>query len=309
MGAAAQRPHVERLIGDALATLDLFGAPGDDVQELLDGPFADPAARREFQNAALRRTARRLAGRSPYYRELFAAAGVKPEDLTVDGVTAVPVTRKQALVERHHDFLAAGVRPYLTSRTTGTAGKPAEVWISRYEAEVGPGIRASDCMQLNISFEGQPLTAAFSANFGSRSADIGLGDLLVFSLITTAAYKAYGRRGVAVMLPLIVVFGALVPGMAPLVMQNFVRAGTGIVVPVQSSSARPPSSPTCTSAAVARSAPPERGSPSRRPAPGRSAPVAGSARPPSPRADQRVPRSPRRRQPGPSGRAAGGSRS
>ena len=49
--------------------------------------------------------------------------------------------------------------------------------------------------QLADTFEGQPLTAAFSANFGSRSADIGLGDLLVFSLITTASYKAYGRQG------------------------------------------------------------------------------------------------------------------
>jgi hypothetical protein len=87
--------------------------------------------------------------------------------------------------------------------------------------------------QLADTFEGQPLTAAFSANFGSRSADIGLGDLLVFALVTTAAYKGYGRRGALVMLPLIAVFGAIVPGMAPLVMQNFVREGVGIVVPVQ----------------------------------------------------------------------------
>lgn len=87
--------------------------------------------------------------------------------------------------------------------------------------------------QLADTFEGQPLTAAFSANFGSRSADIGLGDLLVFALFSTAVYKAYGRRGLQVMLPLIAVFGALVPGMAPLVIQNFVREGTGIVVPVQ----------------------------------------------------------------------------
>ena len=35
------------------------------------------------------------------------------------------------------------------------------------------------------------------------------------------------------MLPLIAVFGALIPGMALLVMQNFVREGQGIVVPVQ----------------------------------------------------------------------------
>ena len=36
--------NIERLIDDALKTLKEFGAPGDDVQQLLDGPFADPDA-------------------------------------------------------------------------------------------------------------------------------------------------------------------------------------------------------------------------------------------------------------------------
>jgi len=154
--------NLERLIGDAIATLEVFGAPGDDVQELLDGPFADAKARREFQNTALRRTAGRLSKRSPYYRAAFAAAGVDPQKLTVDTVTAIPVTRKRTLVERRHDFLCEGSEPYLTSRTTGTTGAPAEIWISRYEAEAWPAIsalagvlrdeiRPSDCMQLNIS--------------------------------------------------------------------------------------------------------------------------------------------------------------
>jgi phenylacetate-CoA ligase len=180
--------NIERLINDALATLDEFGAPGDDVQELLDGPFADPKARREFQNAALRRTARRLARVSPYYQELFAAAGVKPDELGVETMHAVPVTRKRSLVERQRDFLAAGSRPFLTTRTTGTTGKPAEIWLSRYETEVWPAvgalsgllrgeIRPSDCMQINISSRA---TAAVHQNMevcrlvGARSRVLGV---------------------------------------------------------------------------------------------------------------------------------------
>ena len=57
--------NVERLVGDALATLAAFGSPGDDLQEMLDGPFSDPQARHASQEQALRRTARRLAQRSP----------------------------------------------------------------------------------------------------------------------------------------------------------------------------------------------------------------------------------------------------
>ena len=34
--------NVERLIDDALATLATFGSPGDDMQQLLDGPVRRP---------------------------------------------------------------------------------------------------------------------------------------------------------------------------------------------------------------------------------------------------------------------------
>ena len=180
--------NIERLIKDALATLEEFGTPGDDVQELLEGPFADPKARREFQNGALRRTVRRMARVSPYYRELFAEAGVDPDGVTVESIGAIPVTRKQALVERQQDFLAEGSRPYLSTRTTGTTGRPAEIWLSRYETDVWPAVsalagllrgelRPSDCMQINISSRA---TAAVHENtqvcrlVGARSRVLGL---------------------------------------------------------------------------------------------------------------------------------------
>ena len=48
-GEDVDYPHVAvtgaRLVADADATLREFGAPGDDVDQLLDGPFADPSMR------------------------------------------------------------------------------------------------------------------------------------------------------------------------------------------------------------------------------------------------------------------------
>ncbi len=154
--------NVERLIADGLKTLDEFGSPGDDVQQLLEGPFSDPAARREFQDRSLQLTARRLQRHSPYYRQIFQQHHVAADALTVDTITAIPVTRKQDLQDHQAAFISDDSHPYLTTRTTGTTGHPAEIWLSRYEIELWPAIAAlsgllrgeigpRDCMQINIS--------------------------------------------------------------------------------------------------------------------------------------------------------------
>ncbi|MEA2827269.1 MAG: hypothetical protein QOG43_1708 [Actinomycetota bacterium] len=180
--------NVERLIEDALETLAAFGAPGDDVQQLLDGPFADPEARLDFQTRALRRTAKRLARVSPFYGGMLTGSGIRPERLTPDDMPRLPTTLKRDLVNRQSDFLARDSRPYLSTRTTGTTGQPAEVWLSRYEIELWPAVAAlsgllrgeigpDDCMQVNISSRA---TAAVQQNLtvcrlvGARSRMLGV---------------------------------------------------------------------------------------------------------------------------------------
>ncbi|WP_330328808.1 AMP-binding protein [Streptomyces sp. NBC_00536] len=149
---------VERLVADALATLEEFGSLGDDVEELADGPFADPEERRELQNRALRRTARRLAKSSPFYRERLA--GVDLDGLTTETLARIPVTRKADLIARPADFLCSA--PYLSTQTTGTTGRPVQIWLSRYEMELWPALIAlslvlrgelgpGDRMQINLS--------------------------------------------------------------------------------------------------------------------------------------------------------------
>jgi phenylacetate-coenzyme A ligase PaaK-like adenylate-forming protein len=122
---------VEGLVRDALATWDEFGAPGDDVNELLDGPYADPDLAASLVTRAVRRTAHRLDAHSTFYRERFEKSDVDPRRLTVDSMRAVPVTTRADLIERAQDFQCG--RAYLSSQTTGTTGRPAQVWYSDYE--------------------------------------------------------------------------------------------------------------------------------------------------------------------------------
>ncbi len=154
--------NIARLVDDALATLAEFGEPGSDVQQLLDGPLTNPEARLEFANRGLRRTARRLDAQSPFYARRFAAAEVKADKLDVQALKLIPLTVKGDLIQRQADFRCADATPYLTTRTTGTTGRPAEIWLSRYEIELWSGlgslsavlrdeIRPTDIMQVNVS--------------------------------------------------------------------------------------------------------------------------------------------------------------
>jgi phenylacetate-CoA ligase len=151
---------IERLTGDVRATLSEFGTPGDDVGELLDGPFADPESRDHFQTQAVRRTVRRLVKRSAFYGKLLADLDVRR--LTLSQFRTFPPTTRADLVMRGPDFLCSGVTPYLSTRTTGTTGRPAEIWMSAYEAALWPALaalsgllrgelRPSDCLQISIS--------------------------------------------------------------------------------------------------------------------------------------------------------------
>ena len=154
--------NIERLIEDALATLAEFGEPGADVRALTDGPLTDPETREQFATTNIRRTARRLAAQSPFYARRFAAAEVRPDKLDLAGLRAIPVTVKADLIRQPADFLCADAPRQLATRTTGTTGRPTEIWISRYELELWPAIgalasvlrddfRPTDVMQVNIS--------------------------------------------------------------------------------------------------------------------------------------------------------------
>jgi phenylacetate-CoA ligase len=167
--------NLGRLVDDVLATIAEFGAPGTDAQDIVGGPLADPEARLEWANSGLRRTARRLAAQSPFYARRFTAAELDAARLDMDGLRKLPVTTRQDLIEQPGDFRCTDVAPYLATRTTGTTGRPAEIWLSRYEMELWPAfaalssvlaetLRPGDVMQVNFSSRAIAATQLASAS-------------------------------------------------------------------------------------------------------------------------------------------------
>jgi len=162
IGRRLSTNNLGKLVDDAIATLAEFGEPGADAQVLLGGPLPDPEEQGEFIRRGLRRTARRLAAKSPFYARRLAAVGTAPRELDAETLRAIPVTTKRDLVERPEDFLCADAVRYLSTRTTGTTGKPAEVWLSRYELDlwstlaaiaalIRDELRPTDVWQVNVS--------------------------------------------------------------------------------------------------------------------------------------------------------------
>lgn len=154
--------NLARLVADAVSTVKEFGELGSDAREIIDTPYTDVDDRTDQADRALRRTARRLAKRSAFYARRFAAAGLDPDALSTRTLRELPVTVKADLVERQSDFVCAGSEPFLASRTTGTSGRAAEIWMSRYELGVWSGfsalsgllhdeLRPEDLMQVHVS--------------------------------------------------------------------------------------------------------------------------------------------------------------
>jgi hypothetical protein len=87
--------------------------------------------------------------------------------------------------------------------------------------------------QLAERFLGFPVDPSVGMRIGIYNASIGLGDLLVYALFTIAVFKAYGRAAVRIALVLVVVFGAVLPSLAPLLFTQLIDARTDLVVPAQ----------------------------------------------------------------------------
>jgi hypothetical protein len=87
--------------------------------------------------------------------------------------------------------------------------------------------------ELAERFLGYPLDPSVGFRMGIYNASIGLGDLLVYALFLITAYKAYGRVAARVAFGITVVFGAVIPAVAPLVFRALIDARTDLVVPAQ----------------------------------------------------------------------------
>lgn len=87
--------------------------------------------------------------------------------------------------------------------------------------------------ELAERFLGYPLDPSFGFRENIFNASLGIGDLLVYCLFVIAAYKAYGWVGAKLGLAITVVFGAVIPALAPLLFSVLIDARTDLVVPAQ----------------------------------------------------------------------------
>jgi hypothetical protein len=83
------------------------------------------------------------------------------------------------------------------------------------------------------AFIGYPLDPSIGMRLGIYNANIGIGDLLVYGLFTIAALKAYGPKAWRIAFGIVLVFGSLGPGLAPLVLDAVTRGSNNFVVPAQ----------------------------------------------------------------------------
>ena len=188
LGRRLDPANIARLVEDALATTAEFGEPGLGARELIEGPFTDANERTELAVRALQRTARRLSEESPFYARRFLAADLTPRNLTLESLATVPVTVKADLVDHELDFICRSTTTHLATRTTGTTGRPAEIWLSRYELQLWSAMSALtavlrdelhpyDLMQVHHSSRATAavhLAAAVCRHVGARCRILGV---------------------------------------------------------------------------------------------------------------------------------------
>lgn len=86
---------------------------------------------------------------------------------------------------------------------------------------------------LTQRFLESPLDPAIGFRLGIYNAALGLGDLLVYSMFVAAVLKAYGAAATRIAMIITVVFGAVVPALAPLAFRFLIDARTDLIVPAQ----------------------------------------------------------------------------
>jgi plastocyanin len=86
--------------------------------------------------------------------------------------------------------------------------------------------------ELAVALQGRPLDPSVGFAASGYNANVGLGDLLVFCLYATAAYRGYGRRGALAALGVIAVFGAVAPAVTPLLVPGLFGSTAAAFVPI-----------------------------------------------------------------------------
>ena len=108
---------------------------------------------RALQLRKLRRTVAHVHASVPHYRRTLDAAGVDPSSLrSLADLRRLPITRRADLEARPEDFLsrAPGLSPAVALRTSGTTGRPLELYLTADEFDYYVAVQALSGMSLGF---------------------------------------------------------------------------------------------------------------------------------------------------------------
>jgi Coenzyme F390 synthetase len=146
---------------------------------------AGPQAIRQFQEERLRELVSYLQQHSPYYRQLFVAQNIQPEDVrTLADLAQLPLTTKEQLQQHNLAFRCvtpAQVADYVT--TSGTSGDPVLLALTDRDLErlaynealsyQCMGLSAGRTIQLTTTID-RRFMAGLAYFLGARKAGIGV---------------------------------------------------------------------------------------------------------------------------------------
>ncbi len=104
------------------------------VERLLRQERWTGAEVREYQDERVRHVVAAAYARSPYYREVMDAAGLRPSDVRGrDDLPKLPLLTRAVVRERINDLMTARTpaRDWRHGHTSGTTGSPLSVWYDR----------------------------------------------------------------------------------------------------------------------------------------------------------------------------------
>jgi len=136
---------------------------------------------RALQLRKLRRTVDYVQRHLPHYRRVLDAAGVRASDLrSLEDLRRLPITERTDLQAGRDDFLsrAPGMTPAIDLRTSGTTGKPLDLFLTREEFDYYVAVQAlsgmaagflgpAHILQVHLSLDTSIASQIFSAAAGS----------------------------------------------------------------------------------------------------------------------------------------------
>ena len=103
------------------------------VQQLMGSQSRPRDERREFQSRHLRKVMKASIA-SPYYRELYRAKGIEPDDIrSVEDLVQLPLLDKSTVREQGDALMTRPLpqRHWIQGHTSGTTGSPLGLWYDR----------------------------------------------------------------------------------------------------------------------------------------------------------------------------------